>query len=374
MRPVPPSPPPAPVLSTQMRGCDELLGGGLRESLVYLIFGEPGGGKSTLVAQWCAAVGGTYITTEQAEKPVKDMIARVRPRHAKPVRVVACRTVNEGIRAAGDAVALVVDSISGLGDSRYDQKVNLDQCIAYARKLHRPVMVISHVDKQGNLAGLKAIEHAPDAVLKLDGSRETRSRRLVALKIRGAKTGSVGLTMGDNGFEEGYQEMIALDRGEIPIVGSVLCPAQFNGQIVLADVCVVVAPGKGRIRAENIEAERARRLVGTIGMRWPAISQKIRKFDVTISADRVLPDPQFDAAIVVAILSAISNEPLNPVTVAWGAVPLIGHVRPDESYDDRADATRRLPAGAAILDPGAIRDIGSLWARVSSKEPDFPDE
>lgn len=351
-----------------------MLGGGLRESTAYILHGEPGCGKSTLAAQWCSAVGGTYVTTEEAERAVREgLMTRVRRRGSERVRVIAAKTISEGIRRAGDSVMLVLDSISGLGDSHASSLANIRAGVEYSRKLKRPVVMISHVNKAGELAGLRTSEHAVDGVLRLEGSRETKTRRLVPLKLRGQKPRSVGLTLGDDGFTEGYQEILTLDRGAESLIGSVLVPALSGRGVKLVEVCAAASRGRGKLLVEGIALDRAKRLVATLAARWPSIAGGLKRRDVSVSVEETLSDAQADAAIALAILSALTGQPLPPLTVAWGAVPLVGAIRLDDSWDDRADLARRLPReGALVLDPAELRDVAELWGRVSEESPTIP--
>lgn len=353
-----------PVLSTGMLECDGMFGGGLRRQCVYLIFAEPGAGKSTLAAQWSHATGGGYLTTEQSARDLELLHKTSRPKGARRVKIVADKSVSAGIKRMGRVDALYVDSISGMGDTLVDQRSNLQLCIEYARELDAAVVVVSHVNKSGELAGLKALEHMVDGVIRLEGNRETRSRRLVPVKMRNVKPRSVALTREDHGFVEGYQELLALDRHD-DVVGSLLAPVLVAGSVRLGEVCAVRSPGKGKLLVEGLSEERVRRLLAVIAAKFPATAGPLRRVDWVVTCDVANDDSQVDAAIVAALLSAISGHALPAVTMVWGAVPIVGALRGDESWDDRRDIAERLPRGATIVHPFEAGSVVDLWEKLA---------
>lgn len=362
-----------PIMSTGMLECDAMFGGGLRRQCVYLLYAEPGAGKSTLISQWSHATGGAYLSTEQGAAEVERMHRKSKPKNARAVRILATKTVQEGVKLAGRRDVLYVDSISGLGDTIVDQKANVSLLVQYARELDAAVVAISHVNKSGELAGLKAVEHMVDGVIRLEGNRETRTRRLVPVKIRGVKPKSVALTREDYGFSEGYQELLSLDRHD-DVVGSVLTPCLRNGAVELAEVCAARAPGKGKLLVENVSEERARRLLAVIAARYPRVAGDLKRWDWTITCDKETSDPQIEAAIVAAVLSAICAHPLPAVTLVWGAVPLVGALRGDESWDDRRDLSVRLPVGSTIVHPYEATSVESLWEHLApAVDVEFPE-
>lgn len=377
LRKAPEREPVAPVLSTGMIETDVMFGGGLRRGSVYLLFADPGAGKSTIVSQWAHATGGGYLSTEQSPHECERLFKQTRPKGARKVAIVADKSVESGIRRMGRKDALYVDSISGMGDSLQDQKKNVTLLVEYARELDAAVVAISHVNKSGELAGLKAIEHMVDGVVRLEGSRETRTRRLVPVKMRNVKPRSVGLTREDHGFSEGYQELLALDRHD-DVIGSVLCPVMQAGSARLAEVCAARARGTGKVLAEGVSEDRVKRLLAVVAAKWPAVAGPLRKQNWTVSCDVETSDPQVDAAIVAAMLSAITDRPLPAITMVWGAVPLVGQLRPDDSWDDRRDLAQRLPVGSTIAQPFDCGNVYLLWEKLAPvvdvvlEEPETP--
>jgi len=374
-RPKPP-PSPEPVVSTGVIDCDRMLGGGLRASTCYLIGGEPGAGKSSLLRQWISYSGGVYISTEEGATAVRDATRKVAPaKVAKKVRIIAEREIEKAIKLAGDATVLVVDSISGLGTSREKQLSNLKLCIEYCRALSRPVIAVSHLNKDGGLAGLKSIEHAVDGVLMLTGDRDSTSKRLTPLKLRGVAPQTVSLTRTDHGFEEGYAEALKLDRHE-PVIGSILAPVSTtNAGIALCEICVVACPGRGRVKARGIDAELVKSVVTTISARWSHLAKPLSRLDLVAETDVATNDSQITLALAMAVMSAVTKRPLPAITLTWGSLLLHGGVRTDDRWDERADLARRLPEGSTVVNPFEATTVDAAWLELFPREvPEIPDQ
>ena len=72
-----------------------------------------------------------------------------------------------------------------------------------AKSLSSPVIMVGHVNKDGNIAGPKVLEHIVDAVLYFEGERNLSFRILRAVKNRFGSTNEIGVfEMYDSGLKE----------------------------------------------------------------------------------------------------------------------------------------------------------------------------
>jgi len=174
---------------------DECFGGGVVKTSVTLIGGEPGAGKSTLslqIADRLAREGEVlYVAAEEDLPAIKSRALRLELSNTRSVRMVP---------ALGAAVdlgpmftryrprAIVLDSLAGLFGDDIDEAAEAARRVkAYAVDLKAPVLIVNHVTKDGDFAGLKALEHAVDTTISFfstgavvkDGDKVLREERVM---------------------------------------------------------------------------------------------------------------------------------------------------------------------------------------------------
>ena len=194
-------------MSTGLSELDRVLGGGIVPGSLTLISGEPGIGKSTLIAQMAGRVAETtgpvlYVSGEESGEQVKLRADRVLGSISDRLYIYP-ETNIENIMSACDEIRpclLIVDSIqtmySASADSVAGSLTQIRECsgqlIRYAKNNHVPVFIVAHVTKSGELAGPKTIEHMVDTVLSFSGERDRDLRILRSFKNRFGTTDEIG--------------------------------------------------------------------------------------------------------------------------------------------------------------------------------------
>ena len=194
-------------MSTGLSELDRVLGGGIVPGSLTLISGEPGIGKSTLIAQMAGRVAETtgpvlYVSGEESGEQVKLRADRVLGSISDRLYIYP-ETNIENIMTVCDEIRpclLIVDSIqtmySASADSVAGSLTQIRECsgqlIRYAKNNHVPVFIVAHVTKSGELAGPKTIEHMVDTVLSFSGERDRDLRILRSFKNRFGTTDEIG--------------------------------------------------------------------------------------------------------------------------------------------------------------------------------------
>ncbi len=143
---------------------------------VVLLGGEPGAGKSTVALQWSNALAlGTgrealYLCAEESSGQIKNRALRLGCR-ADRIRIVPLEkmgdAVLEEILEARRPGGIVLDSIAGF-TTEADKAVEIVSGFKFFAALYQaPFIVINHVTKEGEMAGMMRLQHAGDISLML---------------------------------------------------------------------------------------------------------------------------------------------------------------------------------------------------------------
>ena len=163
---------------------DACMGGGFVIGSSAMISGEPGIGKSTLLLQVVNTMvenGGSavYGCFEEAHFMVKARYERLFPT-GKQEGITLITNPDDCIEAlvTEKPQIIIIDSITAIEYEIFDS------IIKKCRNQKTVAIFVAHVNKSGEVAGLKRLEHDVDAVLMLQGERDDIDRDLIVLKNR----------------------------------------------------------------------------------------------------------------------------------------------------------------------------------------------
>ena len=185
-------------INTGIAEFNRVLGGGLVPGSLVLIGGEPGIGKSTLVLQLALTLKGQKIIYSSGEESLQQIKLRAnRLKLANRETLFLCETSLEAILSVVEQekpAILIVDSIQTVSTASVESSpgsvTQVRECtsaiLKYAKKNHTAVILIGHINKEGNLAGPKVLEHIVDTVIQFEGD----THHLFRIP-RSTKTGSI---------------------------------------------------------------------------------------------------------------------------------------------------------------------------------------
>ncbi len=374
--------------STNISELDRVLGGGLVPGSVTLLAGEPGIGKSTLVAQLAAsftvnlppAMGGSrgasyYASGEESEGQVRLRFVRL---GLNPEHVVFSNATETGsIIAAAEAMKpsiVIVDSIQTMMTEGVESfpgtptavRAATSELISYAKASNVPVLIIGQVTKDGIVAGPKTLEHLVDTVLTLEGDATSAYRLLRASKNRFGSVEDVGVfAMTEKGMVpvENPSAMFLKERVDGP--GSVVTCIMEGNRPFLVEIQALIDksffPNPVR-RTSGYDVGRLQMLLAILSKR-----AGVRLYDQDVYVNVVgglkLDEPSADLAVAAAILSAIDNVTFPAKTIVIGELGLGGEVRSVAFSERRRKEAERLGFGT-ILDPKSIKTVSELRAKM----------
>ena len=154
----------------------KLLSGGLPESASILMAGDPGCGKSTALLQMAlACIKATkktviYLALEERGAQIKPRAKRVgfKYRHLERVILLHQESIDEELEClnqftSDEVCLLATDSLSALASRNEERAANYCQLInEFSKDTGIPSILIDHVTKSNDFAGLQALQHFVD--------------------------------------------------------------------------------------------------------------------------------------------------------------------------------------------------------------------
>ena len=355
--------------TTGMAELDRVLGGGAVLGSLVLVGGAPGIGKSTLLLQICKSLCQghrvLYVSGEESERQLKLRADRLGV--TSESLYILSETRLSDILAAVEELApniLIIDSIQTLyneeNESSPGSVSQVKDCTLSMMQLSKSqgltIFLVGHINKDGNIAGPKVLEHMVDCVLYFEGDQNSSYRLLRAAKNRFGSTNEIGVfEMMDRGLVEvpNPSQMLLSGRPEGASGTCVACVME-GTRPVLAEVQALVSKtilNAPRRTADGFDFNRAILLLAVTEKR---AGMKLSMFDayINVIGGLHLEEPGADLSVVLAIASSYRDAPIPGDLVAIGEVGLTGEVRSVSHVIQRLGEVRRLGFRKCIIPNG----------------------
>ncbi len=351
---------------TGLHELDRVLGGGLVKGSLVLLSGDPGIGKSTLLLQICSYLGQDYsilyISGEESYKQLKLRADRLGVTTEK--LTVLCETdaeiIAEYIKSAKPDI-VIVDSIQtmtiGEISSSAGSITQVRECtnlfMRTTKSLDIPMFLVGHVNKDGNIAGPKVLEHIVDAVLYFEGDRNLSYRILRAAKNRYGSTNEIGVfEMLDRGLEEvqNPSKMLLAGRPKNTSGCCVACVME-GSRPILAEVQALVTPtgfGNPRRMATGFDYNRASMLIAVLEKRGGYFFGNTDSYINVVGGLR-LDEPASDLSVALALVSSLKDVNVPDDLLAFGEIGLGGEIRSVSNCEQRVREAQRLGFTKCII-------------------------
>ncbi len=346
---------------------DRVLGGGLVGGSLVLIGGDPGIGKSTLLLE--AAVhlserygSGLYATGEESAEQIRLRADRLGLKSDNLLLLAETdlSVIESQIRDTNPAFA-ILDSVQTVSHPALDSSPGtLTQVREVATAMQRvakeggvPVFLVGHVNKEGNLAGPRALEHIVDCVLQLEGDENYDFRILRATKNRFGSTNEMGVfEMTEAGMRsvENPSELFLSER-QTQSPGSVVVATVEGSRPLLVEVQALCAPSyltNPRRTVTGADFNRVNVVLAVIEKRLGLRLGDMDVFVNVVGGIRVL-EPALDLGIALAVISSLKDLPVPPDACVFGEIGLAGEIRAVGHAERRATEAGRLGFARCIM-------------------------
>ena len=351
---------------TGMGELDRVLGGGAVEGSLVLVGGAPGIGKSTLLLQICNHLCTQrrvlYISGEESERQLKLRAQRlgVAPGELLILSETRLSDVLEAVEETKPDI-LMVDSIQTLyneeNDSAPGSISQVKDCTMSMMQLSKQqgitVLVVGHINKDGNIAGPKVLEHMVDCVLYFEGDPNSSYRLLRAAKNRFGSTNEIGVfEMRESGLIEvpNPSQMLLEGRPEGASGTCVACVME-GTRPILAEVQALVAKTSFNVprrTADGFDFNRAALLLAVAEKR---AGMKLSLFDayINVIGGLRLDEPAADLPVLLALASSYRDQVIENDLCAIGEVGLTGEIRSVSHLNQRLAEVARLGFKKCII-------------------------
>ena len=360
--------------STGMGELNRVLGGGAVAGSLVLVSGAPGIGKSTLLLQICSSLCAgrkvLYVSGEESERQRKLRAERpgVTP---EELYILSETRLSDILEAASELKPdiLIVDSIQTMyneeNDSSPGSVSQVKDCTMSMMQLSKSsgitVFVVGHINKDGNIAGPKVLEHMVDCVLYFEGDPNSSYRLLRAAKNRFGSTNEIGVfEMRDAGLVEvpNPSQMLLDGRPEGASGTCVACVME-GTRPVLAEVQALVAKTTMNVPRRASDGFDFNRAVLMLAVMEKRAGMKMSLFDayINVIGGLRLDEPAADLPIVLALASSYRDQCIADDLVAIGEVGMTGEIRAVSHMNQRLAEITRLGFRKCIIPRGGSEKL-----------------
>lgn len=350
-------------INTQIPELDRVLGGGMAESSVILLGGDPGIGKSTLLMQVCNNFikqnkKVLYVSGEESLAQIADRAKRLNCTNNEldllgENRLEKILLTIENLKP--DLV--IVDSIQTIYTSELQAAPGsvsqVRECAAHLTRVAKAagepapsLVLVGHVTKEGAIAGPRVLEHMVDTVLYFEGDSGGSLRMIRAIKNRFGAVNELGLfTMTSEGLQDltNPSEMLITPHSS-PVSGSVVLASVEGNRPFLVEIQALIE--------DSITANPKRYAVGLDTNKLQMILAILNKhagvasFDKNVYAQTTggikITETGVDLAIALCCYSSLLKKPLPVNTAIFGELGLTGELRPVPNAEARMKECQKL--------------------------------
>lgn len=358
-----------PRIITNIGEFDRVMGGGVVPGSVTLLAGEPGIGKSTMLAQIAQAVSAQikdknliYVSGEESASQFKDRLDRLGCK-AENLKLICENNIEKVVAALNkeNCSLIVIDSIQTVysafipseAGSVSQIKYSALKILEFAKKNNVPAILAGHITKDGQVAGPKTLEHLVDTVVYLESEKNQNYRLLRTNKNRFGSVNELGIfEMTGSGLKEILNPgAIFIEEGTDKIPGSVISCVMEGTRPFLLEVQALTSKtifGYPQRKASGFDLNRLQ-VLATVLSKRTKVNLANQDIILNIVGGMRVNDPAIDLAVCLAIVSSVDNKIIDRGTIILGEVGLGGEVRAATKLKERLAEAEKLGFKSAII-------------------------
>ncbi len=350
-----------PRIQTNINELDRVLGGGLVQGSVVLIGGDPGIGKSTLLLQTAESLaqGKNQVIYISGEESIDQIRLRAQRMGVKQdsIQLAATTNVAEIINSVDGKklpTVVIIDSIQTMfledlasAPGTVSQvRAAAGELTIFAKKNNITLLIVSHVTKDGQIAGPKVLEHMVDTVLYFEGEKDLHFRILRSIKNRFGAANEIGVfEMNEIGLSEvSNPSELFLTSYDRETSGSIVFAGVEGSRPILVEIQALVSPSfipTPRRAVVGWDTNRLAMVIAVLNSRF-GLNLFDKEVYLNIVGGLKIEETAADLAVACALISAARDIALPASTIAIGEVGLSGEVRMVSNLEGRLKEAAKL--------------------------------
>lgn len=358
--------------SSYQEELDIVLGGGIVPGGLYLIGGNPGVGKSTLLLKVAGSLAqnGAQVLYVSGEESAGQIRLRAERLGALSERLFLLSEINldvikqalvDSTRAQNSSPyrLCIIDSIqtiyapalsSAPGSVSQVREITFE-LMRLAKEQNIAIIIIGHITKDGAIAGPRILEHMVDCVLYFEGDPSRELRILRGFKNRFGTTSEIGIfEMSQGGLNSAKNASKLFFQKRASTAGSAVSVVLEGSRALVIEIQALVSESYGNPRRQSTGFE-ANRLNMLLALLERKLELPLGRYDVfiNVAGGIKISEPSADLCVLACIISSFRNRALNASTAFIGEVSLVGDIREVSNIDMRIKELQSYGVDKVIL-------------------------
>lgn len=365
-------------IKTDIAELDRVLGGGVVEGSLILVGGDPGIGKSTLLLQICQKLANKgkkilYISGEESlhqiklrgdrlEADLKDTLMYTETNVELIQKMVSSNKPD--LLMIDSIQTMYSEEISSIPGSVSQVRESTAILMKLAKNYNIATFLVGHVTKDGAIAGPRILEHMVDTVLYFEGDKNASYRILRAVKNRFGSTNEMGIfEMGQKGLAEVLNPSEYMLSGRpLNEPGSLVVCGMEGSRPIFVEVQALITGSSFNMPRRTVtgaDYNRVMMLMAIIEKKY-GISLLDTDCYVNLAGGIKMNEPSLDLGIIMAIISSVKNQAIDPHTVFMGEVGLTGEIRGITFVSSRVKEAQKLGFTTVVLPKNNLKGLPHL--------------
>tara|TARA_Y100000590_G_scaffold469529_1_gene657877 strand:- start:318249 stop:319376 length:1128 start_codon:yes stop_codon:yes gene_type:complete len=359
------------------------------EGGLYLIGGEPGVGKSTLITLVLNNLNvlhkkrGLYISGEESLSQIGRRALRlgVEKKNFLMLNETSLQTIIEQINLIKPSF-IVLDSIqTTISDEIASPAGSISQVREVTHELMNKVkekniscFIVGHITKEGSIAGPKILEHMVDTVIYFEGDQSNQYRLLRSVKNRFGSTNEIGIfKMSEKGLREVVNPLsIFINKTKKNSYGNSLsCVLQGLRPLVIEVQALIVDNqyGNGKRVSQGIDNNRVVMILAII-KKYLNIDLITSDIYINTGGGLKIVSSEMDLSLLISILSSYKCKSLYRDYIILGEISLTGEVKPIPNLETRLRELKHLGFKNILTSKVSLEEITNLSLDLNIKTID----